>query len=451
MKKKIIISVVTVLVLIISFIIYKTSTKKNEVSVEYIVQKGKLDINVTVTGELQSEKSEKIMGPTALRLIGIWRVKITDLIPEGTVVDSGAYVATLDRSEVTTKLKDIETELQKSQSQYDKTKLDTTLELRNARDELINLKYAVEEKQIAYEQSKYEPPATLRQAKIDNEKTVRAYEQALENYKVKVKQNAAKMLEASLNLEASTRKKEDIMKVLDDFIIKSTKPGMVIYMKEWNGAKRKVGSDISPWDPTVATLPDLTSMISKTYVNEIDISKIKVNQKVKIGIDAFPGKEFSGIVSEVANVGEQLPNSEAKVFEVLIKLTQTDTIMKPSMTTSNLIYIASLDSVLFVPLEALHSNDTLSFVYKKTGFSITKQIVIAAESNENEIVITKGVNEGETVLLSVPTNGDDLTFEGIELYKEFKLLKEKKKKEAALKKDTVTKTGKSVKPFPDKK
>lgn len=434
MKKKIIIGVSILTVLLLILIIYKSKARHTEASIEYLVQKGKLDINVTVTGELQSEKSEKIMGPTGLRVIGIWRVKITDLIPEGTVVDSGAYVATLDRSEVTTKLKDIETELQKSQSQYDKTKLDTTLELRNARDELINLNYAVEEKQIAFEQSKYEPPATLRQAKIDNEKTKRAYEQALENYKVKVKQNAAKMLETSLNLESSMRKKEDIMKVLDDFVIKSTKPGMVIYMKEWNGAKRKVGSDISPWDPTVATLPDLSSMISKTYVNEIDISKIKINQKVKIGIDAFPGKEYSGVVTEVANVGEQLPNSEAKVFEVLIKLTQTDTIMKPSMTTSNLIYIASLDSIIHIPLEALHSNDSLTFVYKKNGFSSTKQIVDVGESNENEIIITKGISEGETVLLSVPGNADELLYEGLELYKEIKKQREFKKKEAAIKK-----------------
>ncbi|MBI4946126.1 MAG: efflux RND transporter periplasmic adaptor subunit [Bacteroidetes bacterium] len=429
--KRIIIGIVVVVLIIVTIIIYRSRKKEASGPVEVTVEKGKMEITVTTTGELQSENSEKIIGPTGLRTIGIWRVKISDIVAEGTVVDSGAYVATLDRTEATTKLKDVENDLQKSQTQFDKTKLDTTLELRNARDELINLKYAMEEKQIVLEQSKYEPPATLRQAKIDKEKAERAYEQALENYKLKVKQNATKMQEVSLNLESAIRKRDDILKVMDDFVIKAPKPGMVIYMKEWNGSKRKVGSELSPWDPTVATLPDLSSMMSKTYVNEIDISKIKAKQKVKIGVDAFPGKEFSGEVKEIANVGEQLPNSDAKVFEVLIKLFQTDTVLRPSMTTSNNISINTYENVLHIPLEAIHNNDTLTYVYKKSGFSVTKQVIEVGESNENEILIEKGLNEGETVLLSIPENAEDMNYEGLELYKDIKKKRENKKKEDA--------------------
>ena len=238
------------------------------------------------------------------------------------------------------------------------------------------------------------------------------------------------MQEVSLNLETATRKRDDILKVMDEFIIKAPKPGMVIYMKEWNGAKRKVGSELSPWDPTVATLPDLSSMMSKTYVNEIDISKVKVGQRVKIGVDAFPEKEFAGEVKEIANVGEQLPNSDAKVFEVLIKLFQTDTVLRPSMTTSNVISINSYNDVLHIPLEAIHNNDSLTFVYKKNGFSVSKQVVVVGESNENEIIIEKGLNEGETLMLSIPENATDLSYEGIELYEITKQKKAQKKKEA---------------------
>ena len=57
----------------------------------------------------------------------------------------------------------------------------------------------------------------------------------------------------------------------------------------------------------VATLPNLSKMISKTYINEIDISKVKIGQRVEIGVDAFPEKKFTGEVTEVANIGE--PNA----------------------------------------------------------------------------------------------------------------------------------------------
>ncbi|MEZ4997192.1 MAG: efflux RND transporter periplasmic adaptor subunit [Bacteroidales bacterium] len=64
---------------------------------------------------------------------------------------------------------------------------------------------------------------------------------------------------------------------------------------------------MSPWDPVVATLPDLSSMISKTYVNEIDVSKVKVGQPVRLTVDAFPEKSYTGEVISVANMVNSYP------------------------------------------------------------------------------------------------------------------------------------------------
>jgi len=76
-------------------------------------------------------------------------------------------VATLDRSALSNQLKNTEDELEKSQQAYLKTQLDTTLQLRELRNNLINLKFDMEEKKLILEQSKYEPPATQRQAQIN--------------------------------------------------------------------------------------------------------------------------------------------------------------------------------------------------------------------------------------------------------------------------------------------
>jgi multidrug efflux pump subunit AcrA (membrane-fusion protein) len=72
------------------------------------VKRGDFSITVISTGELQARNSENIMGPMGMRNAGVWQVKISDLVPEGTVVKAGAYIATLDRVEITTKLKDLE-------------------------------------------------------------------------------------------------------------------------------------------------------------------------------------------------------------------------------------------------------------------------------------------------------------------------------------------------------
>ena len=162
------------------------------------------------------------------------------------------------------------------------------------------------------------------------------------------------------------------------------------------------------WEPTVATLPDLTKMLSKTYVNEVDVRKVKAGQQVEIGLDAYPDKELLGKVIRVANVGEQRPNSDAKVFLVDIEIDGTDPTLRPSMTTSNKVIAKVLDSVSFVPLEGLHSqNDSIIYVYKKEGINTVKQEVSIGETNSNESVILMGLNFGDRIYLSVPPGLED--------------------------------------------
>ncbi len=108
---------------------------------------------------------------------------------------------------------------------------------------------------------------------------------------LKVRQAKAEMREAEINMARDRRSKEEMEAVMKQFDIMAPSSGMVIYKKDWNGQKRTAGTEINTWDLAVATLPDLSTMISLTYVNEIDISKLKKGQQVKIGVDAFPGKE----------------------------------------------------------------------------------------------------------------------------------------------------------------
>lgn len=401
-KTKIYIISLAALLLIVIIWIVTGSGPEKETTVKVPVKFGKFDITVTTTGELEAKSSEKIMGPVNLRDFRIWQIKIDDIIPDGTVVDSGEYVASLDRTELVNKMKDQELEIEKLQTQFTKTQLDTTLTLRSARDNLVNLKYALEEKQIVVDQSIYEPPATQRQAKIDLEKSQRNYDQSVENYQVMLKKAEADMQEINTSMKKVQSEYTKMINLLNEFTIFAPKSGMVIYRRDWEGQKQGVGAQISVWDPVVAELPNLREMKSKTYVNEIDISKVKVNQQVKIGVDAFPDKRFTGVVKEVANIGQQLPNSNAKVFEVSIEVNEFDSILRPAMTTKNEILTASLDSVLYIPLDCVQSNDSISYVY--TG-SNRKQVIIGA-SNENEVVIRAGLKEGEEVYLVPPSDAE---------------------------------------------
>jgi HlyD family secretion protein len=408
MKKKIIIGAGALVALLIAFLIYRGSQKSDVSDVLAEVKQGEFKIEIESTGELEAKNSVKIQGPPSMYMFQVYDLTIQTIVDEGTVVKKGDWVATLDRSGFQTKYDTRKIELEKATSKFIQTQLDTTLQMRQSRDDLINLKYGVEEKQIILDQSKFEPPATIKQNEINLDKARRAYEQALENYKIKRKQNIEKMNEVSAELRKVQNEMNNMTKLINAFDVTAPEAGMVIYEKGWDGRAIKAGSQIGAWDPTVATLPDLTNMMSKTYVNEVDVRKIKAGQKVQIGLDAFPDKRLSGSVTRVANVGEQRPNSDAKVFEVMVGIEGTDPALRPSMTTSNKIVAQVLDSVLYVSLEALHSdNDSISYVFKKDGLDIIKQEVQIGETNANDAIIKLGLNKGDKVYLSVPVGQDD--------------------------------------------
>jgi hypothetical protein len=408
-RKNILTVVVSLLVVIIMVWYFSAPDDLNANAIKAKVKSGQFVIDITTTGELEARSSEKILGPNpiGMRNARIFQYRIEDIIPDGTVVDSGQWIATLDRSDLENKIKDQELEVEKLQTQYVKSQLDTTMTLRNARDELINLKYAVEEKKIIVDQSIYEPPATQRQVKIDLEKTERAFNQAKENYSLKLKKANADMKEVETNLLKAQRKLNEYNKLKDEFVIKAPKSGMLNYKRGWDGKKQGVGAQISVWDNVVATLPNLSAMNSKTYVNEIDISKVSVGQKAEIEVDAFPGKKFPGEVFEVANMGEQMQNSNAKVFEVIIHINGYDSILRPSMTTKNRIITEVIDSVLYVPIECINANDSITFVYKDHR----RKQVITGKSNETDIIILEGLEEGDEVYLLPPENADDWSFD----------------------------------------
>ncbi|MFA6455838.1 MAG: efflux RND transporter periplasmic adaptor subunit [Bacteroidota bacterium] len=389
--------------LILLLLLFFLLSSKGGASSELVVTpvKGEFVVSITTTGELQAKNSIEIKGPEQARAAGIWQMKISNLIAEGTVVKKGEFVAELDKAEIASRLKESELSVQKLDAQYTQTVLDSTLALSQARDELVNLIYSLEEKKIVLEQSSYEAPAVKRQAQIDFDRTERSIAQAKKNYVTKTQQSIAKIQAVEADLLKEKQKLDIMRSVLMQFTILAPADGMVVYAREWNGKKKIVGATVSPWEPTVATLPDLTMMESITYVNEVDIQKIAVGQEVTLRLDADPNKKLSGSVVQVANIGEQRPNSDSKVFEVRILINDRDTTLRPAMTTSNEIRVAKVANALSIPLEAVHTQDSTTFVYLKNG-GIVKQEVKLGLQNENAAVVLHGLTDHDEIYLSPP-------------------------------------------------
>ncbi|GAA4303893.1 efflux RND transporter periplasmic adaptor subunit [Compostibacter hankyongensis] len=379
------------------------------------VKRGKFEVVVVTSGELRSRSQTKITAPAGLTQIGIYQVKISRLVPEGTVVKKGDFVAGLDKSDIATKMEQQSLDLDKQQAEYTQAKLDTMLEMRAARDELVNLRYDLERMKLEKEQSRFEAPSVLQNAQLDYEKALRTLKQTEDNYKTKQIQAQTKMQIIGSDLAQKQNRMKQYTDVLSRMDIMAPKSGMVIYDKNWDGRKKEVGSSFQLWDGgTVATLPDLTQMEVVTYVNEVDMQKVKMGQKVAIGLDAAPEKKLQGIVRNVATIGQEKPNSDAKVFEVLINVLTKDSSLRPAMTTSCRISSEMYDQGLQIPLEAIYNDHNSSFVFTGDNGRVTKQEVKILTVNETSALISNGLSEGDKIYLSLPADTSGLKLVAVE-------------------------------------
>jgi hypothetical protein len=408
-KKPLLITGLLIIAVIFSYaMFFKKKTTANEII--NTVKKGNFDVLIVTSGELRSKINTKIMAPSGLTQMGIYQIKIAALVPEGTTVKQGEFVGSLDNSDLTSKINEQRLNIDKINSEIKKATLDTMLDLRILRDEIVNLKYDLRQKTLEKEQSKFEAPAEIKKVELDYERTERSLKQKEEGYLTKQVQAQTKIQIMASDLAQLQMRMDDLNKLMGQLTIMAPKGGMVIYERNWNGQKKAVGSQIEMWNNSIATLPDLSQMEVLTYVNEVDVQKVKCGQKVDISLDAAPEKKLNGIVKSVANIGEEKPNSDAKVFEVVIEVLTRDDMLRPAMTTSCKILAEKYEDALQIPLDAIYSTPKTSYVLLNGHEGLVRQELKVYTVNETSALISNGLKEGDKIYLSLPSDTSGLKY-----------------------------------------
>ncbi len=385
---------------------YLFLSQKNSVSGLFVpVKKGGFNTEVSATGELTAKNAVMVYGPAILTTLQIYEIKLQSVLPEGTQVNPGDVVATLEPKTINTLIKQAEDDCRDGRNKLEEMLLDTTQTLKESLDQIKSLEFDYEQARIAIRQSVWEDKVTQEKARNDSSKAKRAMENAKSKYNLEKTKAENKVRNTRFGYTEKLRLLSELRQTLDSLVIRAPQAGMVIYHRSRHtGDKTIPGSSLTPsFDFIVAELPDLSLMKSVTGINEIDIDKVRPGQPVMIGVDAFPGKTFMGHVVSVANIGIDDPRTGSKVFEAVILLDGSHPVLRPGMTSKNTILTGSYQNILYLPVDAVFGQDESgSYVYKKNGSKIIRQPVVTGPSNDAFIIIREGLKENDEVSLSEP-------------------------------------------------
>ena len=370
----------------------------------YKIKKGNLEVLIASKGEVRGDRYTEINLPAAVcnQELRVYQLKIMDIILEGKTVKKGDYIAKLDESQFATMMRDNMQQKEKMDADLRNAVLDSTVTLSAKREAVNNAKLDLEYLRIDLEQSKYESEAYQRKTRVSYEKAENEIARLRRDYLLERNRLKLQVTRSEARVDEFKKRIDKYMEALAATTIKAPEDGIVMFAKDWMGKTYGKDSEINIWNPLIATLPDMSVAISETYIREIDISKVQLNDSVRITIDALPDKVFWGKVIKIATIGEDHKDFDMKAFKVIVRFDKSDKDMKPGMTANNNIIIASYKDKLIIPIKAVFSKEGKQIVYRKSAGGVSEQEVKLTDENEEFGVVQEGISEGDVVLMYQP-------------------------------------------------
>jgi multidrug efflux pump subunit AcrA (membrane-fusion protein) len=345
--------------------------------------RGPLLIVQNVVGTVDAARAFTVSAP---RIRGL---QITRLAGEGSQAAVGDTLVQFDATEQRAELSDFESKLKINLTTLARAEQEYNIQKKN-------LELELQRSERKYDEQKHEAPRVAEEARLE-------VELARLNYQGKLDQLTGDVQKAELEVQRARDQLAVSQRELQQLTITAPIPGMVVYMEIWKGGQMaKVQEGDSPWPGQgLINLPDLSEMIVKATVSEVDAAKIDTGLTAEIRLDALPGQVYGGRVIQKSTLARRKdPNSKINVFDLVLSVSDKDDQLKPGMSASGRIIIDRIEDVVKVPLEAVFEKAGRTVVYLGNRKEVE---VSVGRRNDMEIEVVDGLEGDETICLIDPT------------------------------------------------
>jgi multidrug efflux pump subunit AcrA (membrane-fusion protein) len=361
------------------------------------VERGPLVVTIDVAGTMRAVDSDRL-GPPGVP--GVWNYKIAMMADEGKEVQKGEPVLMFDTSDLQRRLDEKTAERDSAAKQVEvKTaaakvaREDERLAIAEAQSELRKAKVKAdappqltEAHEIAKARIDYELAAAKIDYLADKSKAARARDEAdVSRWRSKRDRAEGRVTEMQAAIEQMT--------------VPAPRSGTVIHHTDWEGKKKKAGDNA--WRAeTVLLVASLAEMEADGEIDEVDISKVAVEQSVSLRLDAQSDVEVRGLVRRISHTVQRVsPENPLRVAHLDIALVQgEDMRLRPGMRFRGAIETARLDDVLLLPLDAAVPTPDGPVVHRRRGPDVEVVPVVLGARNAHSIVVSEGLEEGDEIL-----------------------------------------------------
>ena len=250
-------------------------------------------------------------------------------------------------------------------------------------------------------------PTLVETARAKVDKAAADIGQMTKGAELKVAREAAAVAEIRGKLETAQSSLNQAMEELKKTVISAPFSGITILYETFrDGQRRKPRVGDLVWqNQPLLYLPDISTMVVKSQVREVDLHKVEVGQHCSVRVDAYPATLFKGKVTHIGILATERFDSGLgeKYFPLQVTLSEENQRLRPGMTARVNVDGATATDTLYVPVQAVFDNGSESFCYRlEKRDHYVKQMVKTGRQNEDLVEIVHGLNEGQQVSLLRP-------------------------------------------------
>lgn len=380
----------------------KGTPRAQEVPEVYTVARGEVRVVVAGSGQLQPWRTLEVRPEVQGILLSV--------VEEGKAVKVGEVLAELDPDPFRRAWESARADLQRAEASLANARAQGESSLASLQAGVKNAEVAYANAQASLETARrnleatrllYQAGGTSRQALWDAETAYANAQRALENARASLEAQREALRLRQAQLQEDLRAQEAALSQarlalaeaqanLEKTRVRAPFAGVVL------SVSANPGAQVGPGTPLL-TLGNLSAYALVLEVDETEIAKVRVGQRVDVTLDGLPGETFQGRVEAISPQGQVVNN--IPVFKVTVRLPY-DPRLRPGMSADGEIVVEEARSVLVIPKRAVERVRGRAYVnvLLPDGSTDTVRVVLGPE-DARMVAVLEGLKEGDQVVL----------------------------------------------------
>ncbi len=182
-------------------------------------------------------------------------------------------------------------------------------------------------------------------------------------------------------------------------VVKAPRSGLVIHPNaaKWESGPIAEGTNVHK-DQVLLLMPDLEQMQVRVGVHESTVKRVKVGQKASVQL---PTRQLQGVVKKVASITKPAGwwTGNQVRYDTIVSLSAVEE-LRPGTSADVEIEVARYQNVLLLPVATIVQQNDQAFCWVQTKSGPARREISLGDSNGVFTIVTKGVDEGDEVLLN---------------------------------------------------